>query len=104
MDGPRPNWHISGPELAWFDLDPSEFVERARADEDDFPGLSERLASRLYRVPRSPALPLGLTGQAPRPNSRMIAGLSCWVGYARAASNLPLARSITHQWRHGRTC
>jgi hypothetical protein len=45
MDGPRPTRHISGPELAWFDLDPSEFVERARADEDDFPGLSERLAS-----------------------------------------------------------
>ena len=33
------------PELAWFDLDPGDFVERARANEDDFPRLSERLSS-----------------------------------------------------------
>ncbi len=45
MDGPRPSRHIHGAELAWFDLDPAGFAERARAHADDYPGLDARLTA-----------------------------------------------------------
>jgi hypothetical protein len=45
MDGPRPTTHLRRPHLRWFDVDPTSFVERARAHAADVPGLDDRFAA-----------------------------------------------------------
>jgi len=45
VNGPRPTTHLRRTDLAWFDLDPGPFVERAHAHADAYPDLGARLAA-----------------------------------------------------------
>ena len=43
MNDTRPARHLKWPDLVWFELDPAQFVARAAAHSDDYPGLAARL-------------------------------------------------------------